>query len=205
MSDSEYELDIDRIRRLNRTCSAVLVVFVFFHLFNHLALAAGGDVHQLVMSAFRTIYRARFVEPLLLLAVAVQVATSIVLLRPQLNGFVARGDWQVIAGLYLSAFLVTHVGAVLWGRIRLGLDTNLWFGAAGFHVWPWPLFFVPYYFLAIVAYAALFGFSLKRVTGLSAPLPAALLGALAASAIIVLMLGYVVEVTVPDSYLAAFR
>jgi hypothetical protein len=201
----ERDLDINRIRRLNRTCGTVLAIFVFFHLLNHLSLAAGSDVHQLIMSALRSIYRARFVEPLLLLAVAAQVATSIVLLRPRLNGFIARRDWQVVAGLYLSAFLVTHVGAVLWGRLRVGLDTNLWFGAAGFHVWPWQFFFVPYYFLAITSFATLVGFALKRVKGLAAPAPAAALGALAAIVIILLMLGVIVDVAVPEAYLSAFR
>lgn len=201
----ERELDIDSIRRLHRTCDVVLAFFVVFHLLNHLALAAGSDVYLLVMSALRSLYRARFVEPLLLLAVLFWVITGVLLALPRLTGFVARRDWQVAATLYLSVFLITHVFAVLWGRLKLGLDTNLWFGAAGFHEWPWPLFFVPYYGLAIIAYAAHFGFALKRLTGLDAPLPAAVLGGVAAVAIILLMLGVLVDVTVPEAYLAAYR
>ncbi len=201
----ELELDIDRIRRLHRTCNVVLAVFVLFHLLNHLSLAAGSDVYLLVMSGLRSIYRERFVEPVLLLAAAAHVATSIFLIQVRLTGFIVRRDWQLICEIYLAIFLTTHVFAVLWARLKLGLDTNLWFGAAGFHVWPWPLFFVPYYGLAVVAYAAYFGFALKRLTGLDAPLPAAMLGAFVAAAIIVLMLGAIVDVSVPEAYLAAYR
>ena len=107
--------------------------------------------------------------------------------------------------IYLAVFLTTHVFAVLWARLKLGLDTNLWFAAAGFQQWPWPLFFVPYSGLAVVAYAAYFGFALKRLTGLAAPLPAAAIGAAAAAVIVLLMLGGIVDVAVPDAYLAAYR
>jgi hypothetical protein len=205
LPSEELELDLDRIRRLRRTCDVVLAVFVLFHLLNHLSLAAGSDVYLLVMSGLRSIYRARFVEPILLLTVAAHVATSIFLIQPRLTGFLARRDWRLVSEIYLAIFLTTHVFAVLWARLRLGLDTNLWFGAAGFHVWPWPLFFVPYYGLAVVAYAAYFGFALKRLTGLNAPLPAAVIGAVVAAAIILLMLGEIVDVSVPEAYLAAYR
>jgi hypothetical protein len=201
----EYELDIDRIRRLRRTCDVVLAFFVFFHLLNHLSLAAGSDIYQLVMSAFRAIYRARFIEPILLLVVAAHVTASIFLIQARLTGIVARRDWKLVSEIYLAIFLTTHVFAVLWARLRLGLDTNLWFGAAGFHVWPWPVLFVPYYGLAVVAYGAYFGFALKKLTGLNAPLPAAAMGAVAAAAIIALMLGVIVDVPVPEDYLAAYR
>lgn len=51
---------------------------------------------------------------------------------------------------YLPFFLVVHVAAVVVGRSALGLDTNFYFAAAGFHVWPFGLFFGPYYFLAVI-------------------------------------------------------
>jgi hypothetical protein len=47
--------------------------------------------------------------------------------------------------------LLVHVGAVLYGRSALQLDTNFYFAAAGFHVPPYQFFFAPYYFLAVFA------------------------------------------------------
>jgi hypothetical protein len=193
------------LRRLHRGSAAVVGVFAFLHLFNHLALAAGSDVHLLVMSGLRSLYRATLIEPLLLLLVLTQVVTGIMLALPRLNGMVARRDGQLLSGLFLSAFLFIHVSAILWGRINQGLDTNLWFGAAGFQVWPWQLFFVPYYGLAIIAFATHVGFALKRLTGIAAPMPAAIIGAFAAIAITLLMSSVLVDVPVPDSYLATFR
>jgi hypothetical protein len=58
---------------------------------------------------------------------------------------------QAGAGAYLGFFLLVHVGAVLYGRVSLSLDTNFYFAAAGFHVPPFPYFFAPYYFLGVAA------------------------------------------------------
>jgi hypothetical protein len=58
---------------------------------------------------------------------------------------------QATSGTYLAFFLLVHISAVLVGRSVLGLDTNFYYAAAGFHVQPFQLFFAPYYFLAVVA------------------------------------------------------
>ena len=58
---------------------------------------------------------------------------------------------QAGSGAYLVFFFLNHVGAVLLGRGVLHLDTNFYFAAAGFHVPPFPFFFAPYYFLAVLA------------------------------------------------------
>jgi succinate dehydrogenase/fumarate reductase cytochrome b subunit len=58
---------------------------------------------------------------------------------------------QALSGGYLAYFLLVHVGAVLFGRAVLRLDTNFYYAAAGMHVPPFQFYFVPYYFLAVVA------------------------------------------------------
>ena len=194
-----------RLRLLHRSSAIIIGLFGFLHLLNHLSLAAGSDVHMLVMSALRSIYRATLFEPLFLLLVVGQIVSGVRLALPRLNGMIERRDWQVISGLYLSAFLFIHISAILWGRLYQGLDTNLWFGAAGFHVWSWQFFFVPYYGLAIIAFAAHVGFAFRRMTGIDAPMPATVIGAIAAIAIILLMSGVLVDVQVPENYLASYR
>jgi hypothetical protein len=37
------------------------------------------------------------------------------------------------------------------GRVIFHLDTNIYFGAAGINLFPFNLFFIPYYFLSITA------------------------------------------------------
>jgi hypothetical protein len=59
---------------------------------------------------------------------------------------------HVFSGLYLAAFLVIHVSAVLAGRFILSLDTNFYFGAAGLNSFPVNLFFIPYYGFAILSF-----------------------------------------------------
>lgn len=55
-------------------------------------------------------------------------------------------------GLYLAVFLLIHLSAVLGGRLVLHLDTNFYFGVAGLNTFPFSLFFVPYYGLAILSF-----------------------------------------------------
>ncbi|MCC2545403.1 hypothetical protein LJY25_03020 [Hymenobacter sp. BT175] len=131
----------------------LLAVFILTHLVNHLAALGGVPAHLAVMNLLRLIYRNRVIEPLLLLAVVTQVFTGIRLFR-QARTQPAQGvAWrvQLFSGLYLAFFLLVHTGAVLTGRLWFKLDTNLYFGAAGMNTFPFSLFFIPYYFLAVMA------------------------------------------------------
>ena len=56
------------------------------------------------------------------------------------------------SGLYLAFFLVFHVTAVMLGRYKLKIDTNLYYGAGVMNMWPHKLFFIPYYSLAILSF-----------------------------------------------------
>ena len=62
-------------------------------------------------------------------------------------------DWlQICSGLYLSLFLLIHLAAILNGRLKLGMDTNLYFGAGYLNVSPQRYFFIPYYSFAILSF-----------------------------------------------------
>ncbi|RAK69445.1 hypothetical protein DLM85_00835 [Hymenobacter edaphi] len=130
-------------------------MFIFAHLINHLAVLAGVPAHRALMTALRTVYRQPLVEAVLLLAVLGQVGTGLwqagQLRRRPLP---AAARVQLWTGLYLAFFLLVHTGAVLAGRGYFGLDTNVYYAAAGLNTWPFPLFFGPYYLLAV---AAVFG------------------------------------------------
>jgi hypothetical protein len=91
-------------------------------------------------------------EVLLLVSVLLQIGTGVYFVKSrwgQRHGFYER--LQALSGAYLAFFLLNHTGAILFGRIQLNLDTNFYFGAAGFHVAPFQYFFAPYYFLAVLA------------------------------------------------------
>lgn len=140
------------LRTLHRTSGILIAAFVCIHIANHLASLWGIPVHLAFMEAARVVYRQFAVEAVLLSCVAFQVGSGL---------WVVVRDWkqrqgvlpwlQAASGAYLAFFLLVHVGAVLYGRLALRLDTNFYFAAAGFHVPPNQLFFAPYYFFAVLA------------------------------------------------------
>ena len=99
----------------------------------------------------------------------------------------------------------------LSGRMLLNLDTNFYFAAAGFHVPPYPFFFVPYYFLAVVALFTHLGCAaywqvqdrtrLVRVLVVAAPVGVSVVLALL---IVLLMAGKLQPVEVPAKYKATY-
>jgi hypothetical protein len=105
------------------------------------------------MSSFRHLYRNIFVEPILLLAVFVQIISGLQLFK--LNIKTATSQFEKLhiwTGLYLAIFFIVYLAAVLGGRLLLNLDTNFYFGVAGLNSFPANLFFIPYYGLAILSF-----------------------------------------------------
>lgn len=128
-------------------------LFIGFHLFNHIVSLQGAEKHIATMQSFRGIYRNAFAETILLVAVLVQVISGIKLFgagRKAAFGFYDKLHY--LTGLYIAFFLVIHVSAVMAGRFILKLDTNFYFGVAGLNSFPFNLFFIPYYALAILAF-----------------------------------------------------
>lgn len=141
------------LRKAHHYSGIIISVFVSLHLFNHLVALFGVERHIQMMNVFRLFYRNTLIETVLLVAVGLQIFSGGKLFwrkRETAVGFFERS--QVWTGAYLAAFFLIHVGAVLTGRYVLHLDTNLYFGAAGLNLYPFNLFFTPYYGLAVVAF-----------------------------------------------------
>ena len=138
------------MRRLHYLSGFLLAVFVTLHLLNHLSSVFGAGQHIATMTALRPFYRHPIAETLLLGAVLVQIGSGMRLFgqtRQTTHTFFEKlHRWS---GLYLALFFVIHLSAVLGGRLLLHLDTNFYFGVAGLNTFPFNLFFVPYYGLAI--------------------------------------------------------
>jgi hypothetical protein len=189
-------------RRPHRVAGAVLAAFVAVHVANHLAALAGVDAHVRFMDAARRVYRQPVVEAVLLACVVLQAGSGLRMLwagRQRRRGPLA---WlQAGSGAYIALFLAIHVGAVLAGRVN-GLDTNFYFAAAGLHVWPFVLFFVPYYFLAVAALFVHVGCALRRGGAVVAGCTCA--GFVVAGLIVATLMGKMIPVTIPVKYLATF-
>lgn len=140
------------LHKLHRLSACVIGAFVLMHLFNHLLAIEGIDRHIAFMESFRHLYRQPAIETLLLSCVLYQICSGIYFIKArwgQRQGLLEK--LQAISGGYLAFFLINHVGAVIFGRSALDLDTNFYFAAAGLHISPFQYFFIPYYFLAVVA------------------------------------------------------
>lgn len=194
--------------KLHRYSGAVLGLFVMLHLANHLLLLQGPELHSRAMAALRTVYRWPPVEALLLACVLVQIVTGIARLR---RGPAQGASRPVrLAGMYLLYFLMAHTLAVLGGRGLLHLDTNLYFAAAGLHVWPYSLYFVAHYMLAMAAIFVHLGYALAPRMGVRtvpgrklATWLACAAGVLTGTAIVAAMAADSVQI--PAEYLTVFN
>jgi len=140
------------LHKLHRTSAVLIGTFLLFHLINHAFILKGLQQHIDFMEILRTFYRYPLVEFSLLACILFQVCSGAFFVwkrRGQRRSFFEK--IQVISGLYLIYFFLNHVGAVLFGRILLDLDTNIYYGIAGLHIKPFHYYFVPYYFFAILA------------------------------------------------------
>lgn len=160
-------------KKLHYLSGITITVFVALHLFNHGMSILGAEKHIEVMNTLRLFYRNMLVETILLIAVLVQITSGLKLFkvnRSRASSFFDK--LQIWTGLYLAFFFIIHVSAVMGGRLFLHLDTNFYFGVAGVNAFPFNLFFIPYYALAILSFfghiAAIHRKKMKRsVFGLS--------------------------------------
>ena len=134
--------------------AALITLFTVAHLLNHFSGLWGGDVHIAVMKALRLVYRQPLVEMVLLVAIAFQVSSGLVLLSRKLA---RTGSWidslQMGSAAYLVVFFLSHLSAVLRARYLRDVDTNwVWLTSDNLLTDPWSVRLTPYYFLAIVAF-----------------------------------------------------
>jgi succinate dehydrogenase/fumarate reductase cytochrome b subunit len=203
----------DLPRTLHRSAAVVAGFYVLVHLANHLAGLAGIEAHIAFMQTVRKVTRIPAVEALLLLGIAVQAGSGLGLLwRRRAQRRLVFDRLQALSGAYLAFFLAVHVVSILVGRSVLGLDTNFYFAAAGLNVLPYPLFFVPYYGLAVTALFTHLACLLRR--RLPARMPVAsrerlawtgiATGAVLAVLIVAAFSGIFYSVDLPPAYRATF-
>jgi hypothetical protein len=141
------------VRKIHYISGLTIAVFVGLHLFNHTVSIFGADRHISVMNILRLFYRNIFIETILLFAVLAQIISGLKLFKNNRKTATTQFDKvHIWTGLYLAIFFIFHLSAVLGGRFFLHLDTNFYFGVAGLNSFPFNLFFIPYYGLAILSF-----------------------------------------------------
>jgi hypothetical protein len=198
------------LRKFHGLSALFLAAYACFHIINHLVGLTSVEAHIAFMRSFRSVYRIPAVEAALLAAVAFQIYSGLNFIMrgwKKRQGFVA---WlQAGSGAYLAFFLLNHAGAVFFGRTILNLDTNFYFAAAGFYVSPFQFFFVPYYFVAVVALFAHLGCALHwhlqaksaRTMAVAIPL---VVGSMVSLGIVLMLAGAFYPVQIPSEYKATY-
>ncbi|RDB07900.1 hypothetical protein [Runella aurantiaca] len=140
-------------KKIHHISGLTITLFVGLHLFNHSLSFWGAERHIEMMNTLRVFYRNLFVETILLLAVFTQIISGLNLFKTNRKKAVSYFEkLQIWTGLYLAIFFIIHLSAVFGGRHFLQLDTNFYFGVAGLNSFPFNLFFIPYYGLAILSF-----------------------------------------------------
>lgn len=155
------------MKRVHFLSGVIITSFIILHLFNHLYSLLGIEAHIGLMDQLRTIYRNIFVETVLVSVVFLQIISGLKLfLNKRANTTTFFEKLQLWSGLYMAFFFIFHLGAVFTGRFILNLDTNIFFGVAGLNTFPFNLFFIPYYGLAIISFfghlASIHSFKMNR-------------------------------------------
>lgn len=140
-------------KKIHYISGLTITIFISLHLFNHFCSIYGSDTHIEIMNVLRHFYRDIFVETILLLAIFVQIISGLKLFKTNRKTAATQFEkLHIWTGLYLAIFFIIHLSAVLGGRFFLRLDTNFYFGVAGLNTFPFNLFFIPYYGLAIISF-----------------------------------------------------
>lgn len=117
-----------KLRVLHGLSAAVILLFVAFHLTNHVFALDGAATHTGIMEMGRKIYRAPVIEPLLIALLLFQVASGLRLAwiwsaRPADRFRV----FQIVTGFYIAVFILVHMNSVLvyargYRKIETGWD-----------------------------------------------------------------------------------
>lgn len=133
------------------TAAFLFVAFLYAHILNHGVALWSVELQQSWMESLRLWYRAAWVEPVLLGALCVMVATGIpLMLRNTRTGGNQWRSLQSVAGIYTILFLSSHISAVLLARAD-GRETDWVFATGQNGMIAGSANQIPYYVLSIAA------------------------------------------------------
>lgn len=145
---------IGRWRVVHGVTAVILILYVLFHVLNHLFGLVGPQAHAAVMKIGRVAYRSSAGEPLLVAAMLFQVFTGLYLAwrwSAAAQGF--HRTFQVATGAYLSLYIVGHMNSVfIYARrfLRIPTDWNFAIGApTGLIHDAWNIRLLPHYALGV--------------------------------------------------------
>jgi hypothetical protein len=113
-----------KFRHIHATSAIVLATFALAHVFNHSIAIISLEMNRVVLNALRLAYRENIAQAVLIAAVAVQVITGLTMVwKYYLRRATPLRNLQLVSGMYLAVFLVTHLITVFTTRSN-GIDTD---------------------------------------------------------------------------------
>ena len=145
---------MDKTKTFHRITGIIIAVFVLAHLLNHAMAWFGIETHREIMEALRKVYRQPIVEVLLVFCFGFQVYSGLKLAKnlKKKPALTLNDRLQIYSGIVFTFFIVQHIPAVLFQRAYFKLDTDFYFAARVVLEAPFKFYFVPYYFLGIMAF-----------------------------------------------------
>jgi hypothetical protein len=123
-SDSVSPASATKFRHIHAYSAIVLASFALAHVFNHSLAIVSLGIHTAVLHVFRLVYRQNVGQTILIAAVAVQVCTGLTMVwKYYLRRATSLRNLQLVSGVYLAVFLVTHLITVFTTR-QSGIDTD---------------------------------------------------------------------------------
>lgn len=134
--------------------AAIVLLFLAMHLVNHMAGLFGEAAHRHLMEVFRLVYRAKLLEPIVVVLFLFQVGSGVALLWAHTR---QRADLfrtlQIASGAYLVFFVLGHMNSVFfYARTFANIQTD-WSFATGAPVGlikdAWNIRLFPHYLLGV--------------------------------------------------------
>ncbi len=139
----------------HRITGIVVSVFVVAHLLNHSMAWFGIETHQRILESLRVVYRQPFIEFLLVACFIFQAVSGFIFIKKiwRKKSKTTFERIQIYTGIVFGIFIIQHIAATLIQRRIFGFDTNFYFASRVVLEFPFKLYFIPYYFLGIMAFA----------------------------------------------------
>lgn len=144
--------------------AALVLIFLAGHLTNHLSALLGLEVQRAIMHTLRLWYRSSLVQPILVAGFLFMIGSGLLLARARTTTYTDRlGTLQTLTGIYLAAFLFSHLTSAFSARSR-GIDTDwLWATSAPEGLLAGYVRLIPHYTLGVACLITHLGCGLRVI------------------------------------------
>ncbi|WP_426619414.1 hypothetical protein ACP3TY_05615 [Pseudomonas rustica] len=143
-----------RLRVAHGIAGVIATAYILFHIFNHLFGLVSPEAHATVMDIGRKVYRAKFIEPILVAVLIFQVISGLRLAWTWSETVVDYYRlFQIISGIFMAVFILGHMNSVfIFARMWLNIPTDWAFATglpAGLIHDSWNIRLFPHYALGV--------------------------------------------------------